>query len=113
MTLPVFLILLGAVIACMCDKSSSGEGRGTGAAICLWLLGFLIAGLCSLIGAILMFLAAADPPPQRVYNRNSYVAFAAFAGIFALIAGIAYCGGMCGYFSKESCDKKEETKETV
>ena len=110
-TVPVILFLLGVAAAfgiSWFKLVPEGECRAF-LAIAIWLICFLIAGLCSIIGGILIFVAAANPPPEKVYQRNNYIAFAALAGIFAVIAGITYCCGMCGFCSMVSDEENESS----
>ena len=110
-TVPIALIVLGVAVACGIGWFKiipDAKCRG-GLAAVLWLIAFLIAGVCSVVGGIILFVDAAHPPPEKDYNRNNYIAFAAFAGIFAVIAGIAYCSGMCGLLPKVSEELEKES----
>ena len=57
--LSVLLILAGVVFAILCDKTCKGTDIGSCGAICGWFRAFFLGGLCSFIGGILMFAAAA------------------------------------------------------
>ena len=68
----------------------------------------LVAFAASLV-VILMFAAAAFPPPLSKYQPGpaSYMAFAIITGILAVVAGLIYCCAMIGCVLNEGFDKKE------
>ena len=95
-SLPLIAILIGCYIATHADS----EDCELYCAVCSWIGAFLCGGLCSLVGGVLLFVAAAMPPPADAFNPQGYTAFAAITGIFAAIAGITYYCGLCGFFIK-------------
>ena len=100
-TLPILFAVLGVGITLVsrCKIIRVGKWRFR-ITKCIRLIVLFTGGLCSVIGGILIFVAAANPPPEEDYNRNSYIAFAAFAGIFAVITCCACCCGTCCLPSK-------------
>ena len=95
-TVPVFIVIAAYLLVwffgSVCEESVAGVATG------LIGIAFLIAGVCSVVGGVLLFVAAANPPPQSLYDPIGYSAFAAIAGIVATVAGIIYCFGICGCF---------------
>ena len=108
-SLPLIAILIGFCIAIAADCNDCGFC----CAACSWIGAFLCGGLCSLVGGVLLFVAAAMPPPPDAFNPQGYAAFAAITGIFAAIAGITYCCGLCGYFIKTKFDDEESTGQNA
>ena len=93
-TVPVFIVIAAYLLVWFCGSCEEV------ADIAKVLLGiaFFIAGVCSVVGGILLFVAAGNPPPQSLYDPIGYSAFAAVAGIVATVAGIIYCFGIGGCF---------------
>ena len=113
-TLPIVGVGIGSCILCICvsTESSCGAAIGICGGVFSWAIAFVCAGLCSFAGGILLFIAAANPPPPDVFNPQGYSAFAAIAGILAVIASIAHCCGLCG-FGMTKCDDKESTGQNA
>lgn len=111
-TLPVGLLVIGCFVAIYCSKYLNCNDTGNTLGLCSWASAFVCGGGCSLLGGILLLLAAAgSPPPSMFTNPQGYSAFAAIAGIMAVVAGITYCCGLCGYAIKEQFGDEESTTE--
>ena len=111
-TLPVIAIIIGIGIVCACSKTNQEDNIGL-CGVCFWVIAFLLGGICSLVGGILLFIAAAHPPPPNDYHDpQGYSAFAAIAGITAVISGIAHTCGCCGYGIKKNFEEKNPHNDT-
>ena len=95
-TVPVFIVIAAYLLVwffgSVCEESVAGVVTGVVG------IAFPTAGVFSVIGGALLFVAAATPPPRSLYDPIGYSAFAAIAGIMAIVAGIIYCFEMCGCF---------------
>ena len=108
-SLPLIVILIGCHLAYHIDS----EDCEIYCIICSWIGVFLCGGLCSLVGGVLLFVAAAMPPPPDAFNPQGYIAFAAITGIFAAIAGVTYYCGLCGFFIKVKLFDEESTGQNA
>ena len=105
--LPCALCLVGTGLSLSSSKLCENFKKNV--AMCSCGGAFCLGGLCSFIGGILMFAAAAFPPPLSKYQPGpaSYMAFAIITGILAVVAGLIYCCAMIGCVLNEGFDKKE------
>lgn len=106
MGLPFTAIALGTFISCTIGSKLRCPEIGVFGTILSLAAVFVFGGVCSFVGGILLFVAAANPPPPDVFNPQGYSAFAAIAGIMAVVAGITYCFGLCCYAIKQCLDNK-------
>ena len=114
-TLPIIAIIIGLGIAWLCSttKTECGEDFGLNCGTCLWAAAFFCGGLCSLVGGILLLVAAAHPPPPNEFDPKGYSAFAAIAGITAVLAGFAHSCGLCGCVIMKKFDGKVSTRRHI